>query len=324
MKNTLETRLGIFFALALIAGAVLLEMAGGADFFKKGKQVKALFNNVQDLKPGDPVKMAGVAIGKVETIGFSQGRVEVTFKVTDPQAAVKTDSKAVIKFLGLLGQNYLAISIGSAGAIPVENGAVIESTEQPDLSTLMAKLEGVATGVENVTKNFSADNFSNLLGPFTDFLKENKPRLDNILVNMQTISSNVASGQGSVGKMINDEALYSSALGAVNSLKAATHQIQSTVESAKSLVTDVNEGKGTIGKLVRDESLFRETTNAMTQLREILQKINQGHGSVGKLVNDESLFKNAKMTLQKVDKATEGLEDQGPLSVISLVVGSLF
>jgi len=188
----------------------------------------------------------------------------------------------------------------------------------------MAKLEGVATGVENVTKNFSADNFSNLLGPFTDFLKENKPRLDNILVNMQTISSNVASGQGSVGKMINDEALYSSALGAVNSLKAATHQIQSTVESAKSLVTDVNEGKGTIGKLVRDESLFRETTNAMTQLREILQKINQGHGSVGKLVNDESLFKNAKMTLQKVDKATEGLEDQGPLSVISLVVGSLF
>jgi len=93
MKNTLETRLGIFFALALIAGAVLLEMAGGADFFKKGKQVKALFNNVQDLKPGDPVKMAGVAIGKVETIGFSQGRVEVTFKVTDPQAAVKTDSR---------------------------------------------------------------------------------------------------------------------------------------------------------------------------------------------------------------------------------------
>lgn len=324
MKNTLETRLGVFFALAIIAGCVIMEMVGGADFFKKGRQVKALFNNVQDLKQGDPVKMAGVSIGKVEKIGFAQGRVEVTLKITDPAAAVKTDSKAVIKFLGLLGQNYLSVSIGSANAASVENGAVLESAEQPDLSSLMAKLEGVATGVENVTKNFSADNFSNLLGPFTDFLKENKPRLGDILVNMQTVSSNVAHGKGAVGKMINEDTLYATTLDAVNGLKAATQEIQSTVESAKTLLADVNQGKGTLGKLARDEALYNESTNAMANLREIMQKINRGQGSVGKLVNDESLFKNAKMTLQKVDKATEGLEDQGPLSVIGLVVGSLF
>jgi len=45
---------------------------------------------------------------------------------------------------------------------------------------------------------------------------------------------------------------------------------------------------------------------------------------VGKFVNDDSLFKNAKMTLQKLDKATEGLEDQGPLSVLGIAVNSLF
>jgi phospholipid/cholesterol/gamma-HCH transport system substrate-binding protein len=45
---------------------------------------------------------------------------------------------------------------------------------------------------------------------------------------------------------------------------------------------------------------------------------------VGRLVNDESLFKNAKMSLQKLDKATEGLEDQGPLSIIGMAVSKLF
>ena len=86
----------------------------------------------------------------------------------------------------------------------------------------------------------------------------------------------------------------------------------------------INQGQGTLGRLAKDDSLFRESTNAMTNLREILQKINQGQGSVGKLVNDETLYKNARMTLQKVDKATEGLEDQGPLSVLGIAVGSLF
>jgi phospholipid/cholesterol/gamma-HCH transport system substrate-binding protein len=61
-----------------------------------------------------------------------------------------------------------------------------------------------------------------------------------------------------------------------------------------------------------------------TNLKEILQKINQGQGTVGKLLNDESFYKNAKMTLQKVDKATEDLEDQGPLSVLGIAVNGLF
>jgi phospholipid/cholesterol/gamma-HCH transport system substrate-binding protein len=62
----------------------------------------------------------------------------------------------------------------------------------------------------------------------------------------------------------------------------------------------------------------------MTQLKEILQKINQGEGSVGALVNDKTFYKNANLTLQKVEKATEGLEDQGPLSVLGIAVNSLF
>jgi phospholipid/cholesterol/gamma-HCH transport system substrate-binding protein len=330
MKNTLETRLGIFFALALIAGVILLELIGSPNFFKPGFPVKARFGNIQELKVGDPVKMAGVEIGEVKKIDLAEGKVEVEMKLRR-DAKVKTDSKASIKFVGLMGQNYVSVDFGSPGAPLVTKDAVLETTEQADLNSLMAKLEGVASGVEGLTKNFSGENFSNLLGPFTDFLKENSPKLSAILGNMQIISSQIADGKGSVGKMINDETLYNSALAAVDNLNKTTQDMKplfedakATVAQAKMTIEGINKGEGSLGKLLHDEKLYTETTTAMTSLKEILQKINQGQGSVGKLVNDETFFNNAKMTLQKVEKATEGLEDQGPLSVLGIAVNSLF
>lgn len=330
MRNTLETRLGVFFALALIAGVIVLELIGSPNFFKPGFPVRARFNNIQELKPGDPVKMAGVEIGTVRKITLAEGKVEVEMKLRK-DAKVKTDSKASIKFIGLMGQNYIAVDFGSPAAPTVAAAAILETSEQGDLNSLMVKLEGVASGVEGLTKNFSGENFSNLLGPFTDFLKENSPKLSAILGNMQIISGQIAEGKGSVGKMINDESLYNSALSAVESLNKTTADLKPlfdeaklTVTAAREAVAGINEGKGSLGKLMHDEKLYTETTTAMTNLKEILEKINKGQGSVGKLVNDESFFNNAKMTLQKVEKATEGLEDQGPLSVLGIAVNSLF
>ncbi|HVK59777.1 MAG TPA: MCE family protein, partial [Candidatus Kapabacteria bacterium] len=208
---------------------------------------------------------------------------------------------------------------------------LLETEEQADLNSLMVKLQNVAEGVEGLTKNFSGENFSNLLGPFTDFIKENSPRLSAILGNLQTVSTRIAQGQGTVGRMINEDTLYVSALNTVSNLnttvadaKPLFNDLKLTLDQARSVVTQVNEGQGTIGKLIKDESLYRETTTAMVNLREILQKINQGQGSVGQLVNDPGFINNAKLTLQKVEKATEGLEDQGPLSVLGIAVNSLF
>lgn len=330
MRNSLETRLGLFFALALLAGVLVMEIMGGRDFFRAGYPVRAHFDSIQELKVGDPVKMAGVEVGRVTHIELGDSKVEVTLKLRKG-AKVKTDSKASIRFVGLLGQNFVNVDFGSPTAPIAEANAVLATVEQADLNSLMVKLEGVAEGVQGLTKNFSGENFSNLLGPFTDFLKENNPKLTAILGNMQLISGQIAEGKGTVGKLIADEALYNSALDAVANLNKTASQIQPllddaklTLSSARGTITGINEGQGSLGKLLKDEKLYNETTTAMTNLREILQKINQGQGSVGKLVNDESLFRNAKMTLQKVEKATEGIEDQGPLSILGIAVNSLF
>jgi len=157
MKNTLETRLGIFVALAVLAAVLIMETLGGPEWFRRGYHLNADFNSVQDLKLGDRVKIAGVEVGKVDKIGLDEtnNKVRVTMKVKR-SVIVRTDSTATIKFTGLLGQNFVAIDFGSPGSPPAADGAVLASVEQPDLSAMMQKIDNVATGVENLTKSLPA------------------------------------------------------------------------------------------------------------------------------------------------------------------------
>jgi phospholipid/cholesterol/gamma-HCH transport system substrate-binding protein len=311
MKNSLETKLGIFVAVTIIAAVIIIETLGSADLFARGRHVSALFDSAQDLKVGDRVKMAGVEIGRVEKIELTDTKVSVTMKLkTD--AAVKTDSKAFIKFTGLMGQNYVGLSFGAPGSPRAEEGAVLESGEQPDLSAIMAKLDNAAAGIQNLTKSFTGDKIDNLLGPLTDFIKQNSAPITATIANVKNMSSQIAAGQGTIGKLIYDDALYTSALATVSNL-------QDTATSVKSVVNNVTAGQGTIGKLLTDESVYQSVSASMTNLNSILFKVNQGQGTVGKLVNDQEFYKNAKLSLQKLDKAADGLEDTGPLSVIGMM-----
>ncbi len=327
MKNTLETRLGIFVAVAVLAGAIILERVGTLESFQRGKHVNALFGNVQDLKVGDRVKMAGVEVGRVETIQLTNSRVLVRMKVS-PVAEVRTDSIATIKFTGLMGQNFVAIDFGTPHGQLLKEDGDVDTAEQADLSAMMQKIDKVAEGVENVTKSFTGFKIDTLVGPLRDFITANKEPLTATISNLQVVSfelsTQISQGKGTIGKLIKDEALYNTALSTVSNLQDTASEIKITVAEARKVVDQVNSGQGTVGKLVKDEKLYRETTEAMTNLKEILQKVNQGQGTVGKLVNEQELYKNAKLTLQKLDQTTEGLEDQGPLSVLGLAVGTLF
>jgi phospholipid/cholesterol/gamma-HCH transport system substrate-binding protein len=332
MKNTLETRLGIFFALAMCAAVLLVETIGGAGFFRKGYPVTAAFKSVQDLKVGDPVKLAGVRIGSVSDIALTNDLVQVAMKI-DRDKQVRTTSKARIKFAGLMGQNFVELDFGSPEGLPIDPalGGTVETVEQPDLSMLMARMENVAKGIEDVTKSINPTGLQDILGPVSDFMRDNSGKLGAIFGNMEIISGQIAEGKGTLGMMVMDETLYREAVTTVETLGESAGQIDTlladaneVMAGARSAVDGLNEGRGTLGLLMQDEALYRETTTAMTNLREIMQKINGGQGAVGKLINEENFLSTLKLTLQKVEKATDSLEDQGPLSVIGLAVGSLF
>ena len=110
----------------------------------------------------------------------------------------------------------------------------------------------------------------------------------------------------------------------VTNISVISADAHNLLTNANDIINQVNAGHGTAGKLVKDETLYNEATGTLTNAHQILLKVNSGEGSVGKLINDESMLKNLKLSLQKLDKATESLEDTGPLSVMGTMVNSLF
>jgi len=328
MKESVESRLGLFFLVAIIVAWAVLESVGSFGFFKRGHHVYANFKDIQDLKIGAPVKMAGVQIGRVKAVQLTNGLVHVQLDL-NRDADVRLDSKASVKFTGLLGQNFVNLTFGTD--VAAGEGVTLPVEEQPDFGQLMVKLENVASGVENLTKSFSGERIDNLLAPITDFLKANSSNLSLTIANVKTTTDRIVTGQGTVGKLINESALYTQALDTISNFQGVSAQVTDIAGDAKELLTnasqvvaEVNSGRGTIGRLVKDEALYTETTGSMTNLHQILLKINHGQGSVGKLINDDSLLNNAKLSLQKLDKATESLEDTGPLSVLGTMASSLF
>jgi phospholipid/cholesterol/gamma-HCH transport system substrate-binding protein len=323
MKNTLETRLGLFVALVVVAAFFIMFILGGFELFQRNYRLHALFNTAQELKVGDRVKMAGVEVGKIEDIKLANNKVDVTLKLRS-DVIVRTDSIATIRFAGLMGQNFVSIDFGSPGAPKLDPNQNINTAEQPDLNAIMTKLDNVAAGIENVTKSFSGDTLDNLFGPLIGFMKDNRAPLTATISNLQSMSGEIAAGKGTVGKVIYDDALYSTAINTVSNLQSTSDEFKLTIANTRKIIDGVNSGEGSLGKLVKDEKLYTETVASMTNLKEILEKINHGDGTVGKLINDQEFYKNAKLTLQKLDKTTEGLEDQGPLTVIGILMNSLF
>jgi phospholipid/cholesterol/gamma-HCH transport system substrate-binding protein len=324
MKNTLETRLGIFFAMCLVVAVIILEMVGVAEYFKPGYRIHADFKSIMELKQGDLVKMAGVEVGRVERIALTNELVRVTMKIKKQEAQIRTDSQASIRFTGLMGQNFVAVTFGTPNSPRAEDGASLSTVEQSDLSSVMNEIKDAVSQLKGFRKDFSTDNLTSMFGPITHFMEQNSNHLHVLLGNARKVSDQIAEGKGTVGKLLYDDSLYQLAMTTVAGVQAGVSELRAVASDARGLVSDVNAGKGNLGLLLRDDALYRESTNAMTNVREIMQKVNQGQGTVGKLVNDESFYKNVKVSLQKLDKAAEGLEDQGPLSVLGVAVGALF
>ena len=158
MRNSLETRLGIFFALVVIAAFLLLELGGGTRWFRSTHSLTATFKSIQDLKVGDAVRLGGVPVGLVSHIDLDGDKVRVTLRVDD-SAQIHTDSVAMIRFTGLMGQNFVAVDFGSLKAPLASENTLLQTREQPDLSVLMEKLQGVADGVQTMTKSFTGEEF---------------------------------------------------------------------------------------------------------------------------------------------------------------------
>lgn len=134
-NRTLELGTGLFVLLGFAALAFLTTQLPGSGLRVgtgkgSGYTVSARFDNVGDLKVGAPVTMAGVRVGRVDSVSVDPGEFRAVVKLSiDKQFDhIPTDSDAAIQTSGLLGAKYIGLSAGGADTY-LKEGSSIEFTQ---------------------------------------------------------------------------------------------------------------------------------------------------------------------------------------------------
>jgi phospholipid/cholesterol/gamma-HCH transport system substrate-binding protein len=192
--------------LAILFAGVFL-IGNTETMFKSTYRVKAEFQNVSGLSDGADVRVGGIHEGTVRKIVLPRqpdGKVTV---VMDLERAtrdlVKKDSLAAIKSEGLLGDKYVEVSFGSEEADRLKDGETIGSEPPLDISDLLNKtnqiLDTTKTAMEGAQETVS---------------------------NLQSITSKINGGQGSVGALINNKTIYNQATEAATNLQESTEALK--------------------------------------------------------------------------------------------------
>ena len=137
-----ELMVGVFVLVGIACLGYLairlgkLEMMGNS-----GYVVYADFASVAGLKPGDPVEIAGVKIGRVETISLADDRARLGLRV-DPEVKLQEDAIASVRSRGLIGDKFVLLSPGASDKLLSQGGRIRETESPPDITELIGKYVG--------------------------------------------------------------------------------------------------------------------------------------------------------------------------------------
>ncbi len=349
MANTLERKVGFFFLVGIVVLSILLEIGEKWNPFENELKYKTYLSSITGLKVGDPVRLAGVDVGRITEISVLNDKVRLDFYVK-PGTKIRTDSVASIRMTSLLGGQFLGITFGSPGAPLLPPGGTVTGRDVSNIDNIVDNV-GDLTKDTKVLINDLNKNQRVVFGQISSILGENRKGIKTAVTNIASITSKFDRGDGSLAMLLNDKTLYRNTNEATANLKSITAKIDKgegtigklvnddqlykdakgavagindSMKDVKEITAKINKGQGTMGKLVNDDSLYNQLRDSSKSIQEITQKINSGQGTLGKLVNEDTLYRDATATLKKTEKAMEGLGDSGPISVLGSVIGTLF
>ncbi|MFZ0480018.1 MAG: MlaD family protein [Terriglobales bacterium] len=209
-------RLGAFIIATMAILVTGIFIIGGKQYlFSSTYQLKAQFDNVAGLDAGGDVRVGGVHSGTVRNITLPHKPGDKVTVLMDlgrsTHEIIKQDSIATIETEGLLGNQFLAISFGSAGSGGVRDGDTIASQPPLEMAQLLKKTSEILDGSQQAIQNATQAT-----------------------ANLQSISAKIDSGQGTAGALVNDKQLY-------NNLEQTTGTMRETMVQAQAGVTDFQE-----------------------------------------------------------------------------------
>lgn len=247
-KTSQEIRVGLFIFIGLILAFIAVFSIGSKNqLFREQYTLYTNFKDVGGLITGSPVLLAGVKVGTVSRIWFLTERdkrlVGVELKInSDVSERIHTDSTASIRTMGVLGDKYIAITLGSPDKPVLENGDSITSIETVELFAYLERADKIVSNIESIT-----DSLNVFLTP----LKEEKSGEDvaRIIGNADEIVTEIRQGDGTLHSLV-----YGDTEGGENALKS----LDESAERLGSILTKIDSGEGTLGALVNDPTLYED------------------------------------------------------------------
>ncbi len=347
-----EVKVGIFVVLGII---FLAYMTINIEKIQVGKErgynIYAVLDTAQGLVKNTTVKTAGVEIGRITDISLTDSRARLTINLPS-HIKLRKDAKAYVKMESLLGERFLEIDPGTPGLSELKAGGEIQQgAPPPDMDRLIVQLNSIAADIKSVTQPFSevlggkegkdsikgiVDNVKEATSGFKDIIKDNDEKIGRIVTNVDKftndlpalssdakeliaslnhISKKMEIGEGTLGKLVNDDTLYKEAK---NALASASEALDNVNKIAKK----IEKGEGTLGKLVSDEAAYNEIMNTFSAVRttfanakDVLDNLNKmaedvraGKGSLGRLMTDEALYDQTKATVESLNNIAKKIE----------------
>lgn len=287
-----ELKIGVMAVAALALTAILIVAVGGASGFAWERyNLKTSFDNVQGLKSGAIVRVAGVEVGKVTDVRLSGTGVEVLLSIKEEnQSRVTTDSRASIGSMSLLGEPLIDVSPSTTGT-PLKDGDTIKSvppaplmsdvtaSANASITEATALLKDIRGGKGTVGKLFTDEQLYRDLNAFID--------------SANAVTASINRGKGTLGKFTNDPKVY--------------NELQASLANLNEITRRISAGEGSLGQLLKDDKLAKSMTATTANFEQISGRLTRGDNTAGKLLTEKELYDKLNSTMARLDDLTKNL-----------------
>jgi phospholipid/cholesterol/gamma-HCH transport system substrate-binding protein len=277
-------------------------MSGTAGIFSSKLTLYTYFDNAEGLLVGAPVHLQGVNIGNVKSIRVVPGRkldpVQITMKVnTKYLFLIRKDSAATIETAGVLGQSLVDIDSKETKGPEISDGDTLKAGYAPAIGDMLRSSQSTIANVDVLVKRLdrilvSVESGQGSVGKFI-----NDPSLFNranaLVMEIQTIVNDVGNGKGSIGKLIYNDEMYT--------------KVDGTLDKLNRMIDDINRGQGSLGMFVKDRALYDNANQTIAKANQLMESVNSGHGAIGKLTKDEEFARKLDNTITKLSALADKL-----------------
>jgi len=286
------------FALAALAAlaVAVLSLSAEQGVFQARYRLSAWFDNVQGLVPGAAVWLAGTRVGRVDTVELGLREdgtpaVKVGMQIDEAvRQRIREDSTASISTVGLLGDQIIALSIGTNDSRVLTDGETMTSLDPFDFSVMIAKGGRALDAIEALANDVNAtlDTFRDAGGTES---------LSSAVTDLSQLITEVRDGDGVLHTLI-----YEPYEG------TAVASLESSLASMANVMEEVETGDGILHSLIYDASTEQDVVlqflEAGGRLNSILAKIDAGEGTLGLLLNDPTLYEELKILVGGANRST--------------------